>query len=326
MVKYLIIRFSSIGDIVLTTPLIRCLKEQVADAEIHYLCKPAYASILASNPYIDKLHLLAENEFETRKELKEEGFDYIIDLQNNIRSSRIKRDLKRMYFTIDKLNFKKWLLVNFKINKLPEIHIVDRYLETVKLFDVKNDGKGLDYFIPEKDVVDKNNLPYPYSKGFMTMVIGAQHATKKLRPEKLSSLCSNLVAPIIIIGGPEDKENGEKIIALNPEKTILNGCGKWSVNQSASVIQQANYVITHDTGMMHIAAAFKKIIIAIWGNTIPSFGMYPYLTNSNSVNFEVADLKCRPCSKIGHKECPKKHFRCMEDQDIELIAEKANSI
>ena len=184
-VKYLIIRFSSIGDIVLTTPVIRCLKQQVEDVEVHYLTKPAFASILLSNPYIDKVLTLKEDFLETISEIKEERYDYIIDLHNNLRTKRVKNRIGILSFKFNKLNVEKWLLVNFKINKLPNVHIVDRYLETVKIFDVKNDNKGLDYFIPPADEVDIKNLPEFLQSGYVGFVIGAKHFTKKLPTKKI---------------------------------------------------------------------------------------------------------------------------------------------
>lgn len=320
MVKFLIIRLSSIGDIVLTTPVIRGLKQQVEDAEIHFLTKPAFATVLKANPFIDKLHALDDVNQNTIDALKHEAFDYIIDLQNNMRSLNIKRSLKRMYFTVDKLNLKKWLLVNFRINKLPDKHIVDRYMDTCRLFDIQDDEIGLDYYIPDDEVLSMENLPEDYRSGFVALVIGAQHATKKLTKEKLADLVARINKAVILIGGPEDKEVGNFIEKANAEKKVLNACGLWSVNGSASVIKLSDVVITHDTGMMHVAAAFKKRIISVWGNTVPEFGMYPYKTASDSVIVQVDGLKCRPCSKIGHDKCPKKHFKCMEEQDLEHIA------
>lgn len=324
MVKYLVIRFSSIGDIVLTTPLIRSLKEQVENAEVHFLTKKQFAPILQANPYIKKVHLLADNSQQTIHDLKKEQFDYVLDLQNGIRSVNIKRSLKRMYFTVNKLNIRKWLMVNFKVNRLPDKHIVDRYLETVKFFDVKNDKKGLDYFIPDEDLIDHGSLPEAIKKGYIALVIGAQHATKRLPTEQLILLITKLKYPVLFVGGPEDNTRAEEIIQASPNATIYNACGKYSINQSASVIQQSNCVITNDTGMMHIAAAFKKRIITIWGNTIRDFGMYAHLPGEGSVDFEVNDLSCRPCSKLGFEKCPKKHFDCMMKQDISSIASKAN--
>jgi ADP-heptose:LPS heptosyltransferase len=317
-VKFLIIRFSSIGDIVLTTPVIRCLKQQVEGAVVHYLTKPQYASIVEDNPNIDKVHILKSYE-ETINELKDEGFDYIIDLHKSLRSWRFKNRLKVMDFSFPKLNREKWLMVHCKKNKLPDIHIVDRYFEAVKLFDVENDTKGLDYCIPEADKVDLNNYCSISSEKFIAFAIGGQHETKKLPAEKIIEICNNINIPVILLGGKEDFENGERI-NTNCKNTI-NLCGKLNLNQSASVIEQSHFVITHDTGLMHIAAALKKNIVSVWGNTIPQFGMYPYLPGEKSKIFEVEGLKCRPCSKLGHKKCPKSHFDCMMKQDVKGIGE-----
>src|SRR4051812_37393796 len=144
--KFLIIRFSSIGDIVLTTPVIRCLKQQVAGAEVHYLTKRGFKAVLENNPYIDKLHLLGDDLDETILQLQRENFDYIIDLHKNLRTLKVKRGLNKVKsVSFNKLNIQKWFLTAFKINMLPTVHIVDRYLQTIKKFGVENDGKGLDY-------------------------------------------------------------------------------------------------------------------------------------------------------------------------------------
>jgi len=325
--KFLIIRFSSIGDIVLTTPVVRCLKNQVEGAEIHYLTKKQFSGVLSSNPYIDHLWLLEDKLSELNKLLAAENFDYIIDLHNNLRSLRVKLDLRKKAFSFNKINLKKWLIVNFKINILPNNHIVDRYLETLKFFNVKNDLKGLDYFlsVDNLDSIKKNlpNLPERY----VAMVIGAQHETKKAKPESLADICNKIKIPIVILGGKDDKILAESIVTkiLNPDR-IVNAAGLLSLDQSALLVKNSELVITHDTGLMHIAAAFKKKIVSIWGNTIPEFGMYPYLSDSESRIFEVKNLKCRPCSKIGYQSCPKMHFKCMKNQNTTEIANYINSV
>jgi len=320
LVKFLIIRFSSIGDIVLTTPVIRCLKQQVEDAEVHFLTKKQFSSIVDTNPYIDKVHILKKSFYLTVSELKNEQFDYIIDLHNNVRTKRVKLSLRRLSFTVDKLNIKKWLCVNFKINKLPKIHIVDRYLETVKLFDVKNDNKGLDFFIPEKEEVEINDLDQKFKSGYVAFVIAANHLTKALPNEKAISICKKIKHPIVLIGGKDDVKRGE-IISKAVGENVINACGKYNLYGSASIVKQSNVVISYDTGLMHIASALKKKIISIWGNTVPDFGMYPYLPNEQSKIIQVEGLKCRPCSKIGYDKCPKKHFKCMNDIDEERIVD-----
>jgi ADP-heptose:LPS heptosyltransferase len=321
VVKFLIIRFSSIGDIVLTTPVVRCLKNQVDGAVIHYLTKEQFSGIPGPSPYIDRLWLYKNNMKELLIQLKKEEFDYIIDLHHNIRTLRIKNKLRKISFSFNKLNLQKWLFVNFKVNKLPDVHIVDRYLDTLKVFDVKNDLKGLDYFLPKEEP----DLPDSFLEGipekYIALVIGAQHETKKVPPVILSNICDKINFPILILGGKDDRSNAELILSqIRLNKNVLDATGKCSLSQSALLVKNAALVITHDTGLMHIAAAFKKKIISIWGNTIPEFGMYPYFPDPESKIFEVKNLRCRPCSKIGFQSCPRKHFKCMKDQNSDEIA------
>jgi heptosyltransferase-2 len=310
-VKFLILRFSSIGDIVLTTPVVRCLKKQMPEAEIHYFTKSKFEFLLRDNPYIDKVWLLDKNTNEILSQLKKEKFDYIIDLHRNIRTLRIKWTLGVPAFSFEKLNVQKWLMTQFKINYLPATHIVDRCLDTLKTFNIQNDGEGLDYFIPYKDQVELDWLPETHRKSYVAYAIGGQHFTKKMPAPRMIELCRKINHPVILLGGPEDFEAGEAIRVVLGDGLVFNACGKYNFNQSASLIQKASIVFSHDTGLMHVAAAFRKKVYSIWGNTIPEFGMYPYRTAFEKL--EVKGLDCRPCSKIGYKECPKKHFKCMND-------------
>lgn len=318
--KILLIRFSSIGDIVLTTPVIRCLKQQLPGVELHYLTKKAFAPVLENNPYIDRLHFLKEDEALTRRQLKAEKFDFVVDLHHNLRSWRFRLAMGSKSRAFNKLNFEKWLLVNAKVNRLPKVHIVDRYLATVAPLGVKNDGAGLDYFLPPNTPVPA--LPQAFSGGYTAFVIGGQHATKMLPAYKIEALCAAVHGPVCLLGGPEDAAKGDAIAQTNPEK-IFNAAGKFPLNQSVQLLKSAKIVITHDTGLMHIAAAFKQKIITLWGNTVPELGMYPYMAGAYS-GFEQK-LPCRPCSKIGFASCPKGHFRCMRDQNIAAIAAQANA-
>ena len=322
--KILIIRFSSIGDIVLTTPVIRCLKQQLPDAEIHYLTKYAYRAIVEYNPYLDKVHFLHDDVAPVIEDLKKENFDYIIDLHHNLRTMKVKRALHKVpSYSFNKLNIQKWVFTALKINMMPDVHIVDRYLKTVQKLGVRNDGQGLDYFIPERDKVPDNDIPAAQSLGYVGIVIGAAHSTKKLPIKKLQELCAKINHPIVLMGGSEDRDMGNEIAAIDKVK-IYNSCGKFSINESADLVRRARVIITHDTGLMHIAAAFKKPVISIWGNTVPAFGMAPYYGNALVANdiFEVKGLWCRPCSKIGFDRCPLGHFKCMTKQDMDTLATK----
>lgn len=309
--KVLIVRFSSIGDIILTTPVVRCLKTQRPDIEVHYVTKASYQYLLTDNPYIDKIHLLEDNLWTLIKQLRNEKFDLVIDLHYNLRTLQIKTALGVQSYSFNKLNWEKWLFVNWRINALPNVHIVDRYLNTLQNLGVINDDRGLDYFIPYRDIIELDWLPVTHQKGYVAYAIGGQHETKKLPLNRMIELCEKINYPIVLLGGKEDIANGEMIEKAIGTNLIYNACGKCNFNQSSSLIQQSKLVFSHDTGLMHVAAAFKKKVYSIWGNTIPEFGMYPYQTNF--VLLENRQLTCRPCSKIGYKRCPKGHFKCMNE-------------
>lgn len=321
MKKILVVRFSSIGDIVLTSPVIRCLKNQIADAEIHYLTKETHLPILKNNPYIDKIYTIKKNIQKVLPELRKEHYDYIIDLHNSIRSNALILNLCRPFNTVKKQNIKKELYVSTKINLLPKTHIVDRYFKTVEFLKVFNDGKGLDYFIPEADMVDLKELPETHRNGYVALVIGGKHYTKRMPENKLISLCKKIDKPIIILGGSENAETAMAISEAVGEK-VFNSCGLFSLNQSASIVKRAKQVISNDTGLMHISTAFNVPVISVWGNTVPAFGMYPYYpkgSESKSKIIEVKGLSCRPCSKLGFEKCPKEHFNCMNQINEEEI-------
>ena len=330
MAKFLIIRFSSIGDIVLTTPVIRCLKKQVPDAEIHFLVKDSFRSVVAHNPYIDKIHVLAHSWELMIEELQTEEYDCIIDLHHNSKTFRVKQALakgrsgKLQSFSFYKLNIQKYFYTAFKINMLPKVHIVDRYLKTIESVGVKNDGAGLDYFIAKEEETSLKDIPASHHAGYIACVIGAAHGTKRWPVHKWKEFCKQMNHPVILLGGPEDKVNGDEIAAVDMTK-IYNACGKFKLNESADLVQKAKLVISNDTGLMHIAAAFKKQIISLWGNTVPSFGMTPYYGYApvSDVILQVNKLWCRPCSKIGYDKCPLGHFKCMEKIEVTAVLERA---
>ena len=321
--KILLIRFSSIGDIVLTTPVIRCLHKKFPDAELHVLTKAAYRSIYAANPYVDKVFELTMNMKEVVKQLRKERYDFIVDLHKNWRSWRVRLALRRPSASFPKLDFKKFLYTKLKLGKLPDVHIVDRYFKAVEKLGVCNDGQGLDFFFNEGDEMHYEDLPEAFRDGFVAVVIGGQHATKILPVDKVVEVCEALDYPVILVGGPEDAARGDRVKS-KVGSYVGNSCGSLTVGQSASLLKLADAVLTNDTGMMHIAAALRKPIVSVWGNTVPEFGMYPYLPQAMrpSAIVENKGLRCRPCDKLGYSKCPKGHFKCMNSLDSREIAKK----
>jgi ADP-heptose:LPS heptosyltransferase len=324
MPRFLVIRFSSIGDIVLASPLLRCLKQQLANAEIHFLTKIAYRPIHEYNPFIDRHLLFNENYSSLIPLLRKQNYEIIIDLHNNIRSWIFKRALSAPSFSVNKENFRKWKMVHFK-QRLSLSHIVFRFLETARPLGVQFDGKGLDYFLPpelnETDPCRNGSLPHHFQNDYLVVVCGARHQTKQPPVALLKRLIKGRQA--VLLGSDEDHGRAE---AIREGPHHVNLAGKLTLHQSAWIIKHARKVITPDTGLMHIAAAFGKEIISLWGNTIPEFGMSPfYGRNENRSHVFEVKLPCRPCSKIGFKKCPKSHFNCMNLQNAEAIIRAIDS-
>lgn len=319
-VKILVLRFSSIGDIVLTTPVVRNIKKSLKNVELHYLTKASFQKVLNHNPYIDRLWCFNKEPNEVLDKLLDEKFDYVVDLHKNLRTLRLKRKLKTVSFSFDKLNVNKFLLTSLKINRMPKTHIVDRYLSAVSSLGVVNDGQGLDYFTEpaaETKLLElSKNLPDKYT----VVVVGAAHLTKVPTVKKYREILQAVDRVFVLIGGKEDCITAGKI-EENLGVSLFNFCGKTTLDTSALLIRNAELVITPDTGMMHVAAAYKRPVVSLWGNTVPEFGMTPYfgMNNVPSLIAEVKELSCRPCSKIGHSSCPKKHFNCVEQLNVDEI-------
>ncbi|MGB0914512.1 MAG: glycosyltransferase family 9 protein [Crocinitomicaceae bacterium] len=324
--KILVVRFSSIGDVVLTTPVVRALKNQLDFPEIHYLTKKPFASILEGNTNVDRVITIDKSIDEVVEKLKKEKYDWVIDLHNNIRTTSLKKKLRRPSRTFKKLNLKKWLLVKLKFDQMPDVHVVDRYFDAVKSLGVVNDQREGEFSISEFDYVDVERKFGLAPKTYVSIAIGAQFATKRMPKELLVKLINQINQPVIIVGGPMDKALAEEVLIEIERKDVWNACGDFNLKQSASLVGQSAKLVTNDTGMMHIAACLIVPVVSVWGNTVPSLGMYPYYPTDSSMFsiHEVKDLNCRPCSKIGYQKCPKGHFKCMNDQSVTGILESIN--
>ncbi|HLY72230.1 MAG TPA: glycosyltransferase family 9 protein [Puia sp.] len=328
--KFLIIRFSSIGDIVLTTPVIRCVKKQVQNAEVHFLSKRSFKTVTECNPYIDKFFYYDDDLDALIRDLKKEKYDHIIDLHKNIRSYKIRLALRCKTLSYKKESVQKFLLTKLRINTMSGRHIVLRNLDAVRSLGVIDDGFGLNYFIAQKDNVDAEDLPASHSMGYVAMVIGASYYTKKLPVYKLREICSKLNYPIVLVGGKEDLDEGNAVAEIDQVK-IYNACGKFNLNESADIVRKSKLVISHDTGLQYIASAFNKPTLAIWGGTSPKLDVEPFygsrfLASTEKmpyVNILVSGLTCQPCSNFGKKRCPLGHFKCMHLQDVDLIVKEA---
>ena len=316
MKKILIIRLSSIGDIVLTSPIVRCLKNQTG-ASVHYLVKPEFKALLENSPYIDKLHLLKSRLKLTIDEIKEENFDYLVDLHNNIRTIILKKSIRIKSFTYSKQSFRRFLQLNFS-PKIKLNHVVNNYFLALNSLNVKNDNRGLDYFfsneITELDVESK----------YICWSVGASHQNKMLSVETIICICNEIDLPIYLIGGKKETEIGNNIVFNTENKRVKNFCGKANLNHSAKIIDKCSLLLTNDTGMMHIGAALKKKIISFWGCTKPSQGFKPYIDFPKSVEI-IYNPNSKPCSKHG-KFCKSSVYGCVKKIKPENIVNEIKKV
>ncbi len=318
--KILVIRFSSMGDIIYTTPIVRCLKKQLPSAEVHFLTKPAFKYIYDNNPYVDKLLLLKPTLSETIKEIKAEHYDYIIDLHNNLRTTLIKLNVGVKSSTYKKQRIRKWLSLKFNLKLVPPTHLVERYMKTVAFLGVKNDEQPIDYYV-KTDHQLSQLLPPSHQNNYVAFVIGATHFTKRMPNQKIISICAAINRPVVLLGGEDVKANGEEIASsLNH---VYNACGITTLDESVFLVSKATHILGFDTGLTHIAEAFDKPIASIWGGTAPELlGVQPYKVKDALV--AEIDLPCRPCSKFGLEKCPLGHFKCMNDMPEKMIVDFAN--
>jgi heptosyltransferase-2 len=319
--KILIIRLSSLGDILLTTPLVRAIKTQFPNIKIDMLVREEYADVIKLNPYLDNKLFFKKNDQDYNKlieQLRENDYGLVIDLQNNLRSKKVASSLNIKTVKFDKRSFDKFLLVNFKINRLNEAPPIPfRYARTIQ--NIKLDEQGLDLFT-DKSVnsvlTGKNNLI-----GFCP---GARHFTKRWPTEYFVELGNKLVQnghTIVLFGGKIDKEIcTELAVKISGAINLSNDD---DLLQTAADMKLCEKVVCNDSGLMHTASAVGTKVLAIFGSTVKEFGFIPF--NCDHLILENNLLTCRPCSHIGRSDCPKKHFECMKSIKPEFVFEQLKS-
>jgi heptosyltransferase-2 len=327
----LVIRFSSAGDIILTSLFVRALRRRFPDAKIHYLTKQAFAPLVEHSPYIDRVIAIEpgwgmRDLARLKSELiRENGDDYdiVFDLHDSLRSRYFRATLGKELAVLRKPTFKKWLLVQRKINRLrPIIPIPERYLAVGNRFGLENDSQGLDLFIGDTfaPIVPLEGRPT------IGLAPGARHATKQWLPEYFSALGTTLAdkhnARIVLLGAPEERDLCGEIAAHITGETV-NLAGRTSLLESAAAIDACDAVVTNDSALAHVAAARKHPVVAIFGSTVQEFGFAPYGTPS--VVVENEGLYCRPCTTIGRATCPEGHFRCMREVTVEMVMRAVES-
>jgi len=306
--KILIVRLSSLGDVLLTTPVLRSIKKSNPKIEIDFIVRSEYEDALKYNPNISKVFSYIKNGDNKKifDELIKRNYDLIIDLQNNNRSAGIVQSLSKPVAKFYKPTLKKFLLVHFKINLFGEIiSIPERYANSFN--EIKLDEKGSELFIPEEIKPQTN-----FDKNTIGFCPGSKHYTKMWPAEYFIELGNKLIADgnkIILLGGKDDKQICDEISSQIIGS--INLCSEDNLLQIAADMKNCKLVVCNDSGMMHTAAAVNVPVVAIFGSTVKEFGFFPY--KSRSLVLENNSLSCRPCSHIGRNNCPQKHFKCMKE-------------
>ena len=311
--KILIIRLSSLGDILLATPMIRSIQREFPDKKIHFLLRSEYESVLINNHFLEKIFLFFRIDEDNKKlirELRKEKYDLIIDLQNNFRSAVVCNKLRVKTIKFDKRDTAKFLLVNFKVNFLknaPQMPV--RYAAIFE--DLKLDDENLDLITL--------NAPSPLfdpNKKYIGFAPGSRHFTKMWPKEnyiQLGKMLNDDGYTIALLGGKDDRLVCAEIAAKIDSIDLSN---KNDLLQTAADIKKCSGIVCNDSGMMHTACAEDVKVLAIFGSTVKEFGFTPYYGKESGLPtkflvLENKSLSCRPCTHIGRDKCPKTHFKCM---------------
>ena len=313
----LIIRLSSLGDILLTTPLIRSLKSKYPDIQIDFLLKEQYKGTVQHNPHLRSVYTLNENYDELAGIISKNKYDLIIDLQNNLRSHKLTRKTRSKKVRFKKHDIKKMLLVKFKINMLkglPQIPV--RYSNTIKGFNL--DDKGLEIFIHEDKVSNLTD-----DRNYIGIAPGSRHFTKMWPSYYYIYLCKMLTVndfTVVLLGGKKDKEICNEISELFPK--AINLCNEDDILQTVTNMKKCRAIVCNDSGLMHAACAAGVPVVSFFGSTVKEFGFTPY--NNKNLILENNSLSCRPCSHIGRDKCPKSHFNCMKEITPQMAFKNIN--
>ncbi len=321
--KKLLIRLSSAGDVLLTSPLLKIIREREPDSEIHFVVKSSYADLVRLNPNVDRLHLVQEggdiHELERlRKELISERFELTLDLHNNFRSVYLRRGTAPEIRVITKDIFKRTLLVRTKFNFFRSVRPVA--LKYAQTYDSSvTEVPRPEVFVAPETIAASDRLWTAGGKDSRPSVFlcpGARHFTKRWPANYWRTLTESLTKDyrVVLLGSIEDSDLCHDIAnGLD----VYDFAGRLSIMESTAMLTRASAVVTNDSYLMHAANALGKKVVALFGSTVREFGFFPYAVENRVL--EVDGLSCRPCSHIGLEECPRSHFKCMMETTPQAV-------
>ena len=327
--KVLVLRLSSIGDIILTSPFLRVFKGRFPETQLHYVVRKEYAELLRWNPHIDDLITVDVSHGRRALEtlnlaLSGERYDAVFDLHNHLRTRIIRNGISRHIHSINKRALRRLLLVGAHINTYGDVvPVPDRYIETGARYGLVPDTRGPELFYPDevRDAAAALLVASGWSEPAPLIGIcpGSQHFTKRWPLERYSELTRVLLDrghTVAVFGSADDAALGDALSKLDAAR-VIDLCGRASLLETAAMMRCCSAIVANDSGLMHLATAVNRPVVAIFGSTVKEFGFFPY--NSPAAVLEVADLPCRPCTFNGRSACPKDHFRCMRDISVESV-------
>jgi lipopolysaccharide heptosyltransferase II len=311
----LIIRLSSLGDIVLTFPLVLALREKYPSAQIDFVVKKEYREVLEFCPGISNVFALDTAVGRSgldalRNTFRKNPYSHVLDLHNNFRSRILRRGVGEHLSIINKRTLQRWLLVKFKLNLLKNApDVVGRYFETANALGVVDSGNA-----PNISIGSSRDPK------LVAVAPGARHWNKRWPKENFIEVARKLLADgykIELYGSADERTLAEEISIALASDRVTNLAGELSIKESTEHLSHASLAITNDSGLMHIANALDMPTISIFGPTIREFGFMP--RGENAIVVQNDGLSCRPCTAIGREDCPKGHFRCMKEITTEIV-------
>ena len=316
--KLLIIRLSSIGDVILTTPVLAAIKKKYPDARIDFVVMEPFKDAISGNPHIDNLILFDKTKYQGiggiyrfAQTLKGIHYDLIIDLHAKIRSRLIALFITGKVLRYKKRALWKSLLVPLRLARYHvDDTIVRNYFRPLEKIHVYFTREDLSF-----DFTAQNSVKVKPYQGAVIMAPGAANPTKQWPASHFADLGKMLDDPIVLIGGKDEYQICQEICDAVGDR-CHNLAGQLSLKESGALIATAKFIVCNDSGPFHMARGTQTKAYVIFGPTDPN--MFSY--NEKTVLI-YAGLDCAPCSLHGDKECPQGHFNCMLSLTPEKVYE-----
>jgi len=314
VLRILCVRFSSIGDVLLTTPLVRVLRRRHPDAELYFVTKRAMAPLVVENPHLTRVIELDPQERMTdlARRLRTLGPTHGLDLHGSVRSLALRWLVPCSWSGYSKRKLARTTLIATKINIYgKQVPVPERYFEAARALDVAPDGGPPEFFLaPAARAHMKHWLAEVGldQKPFVVIAPGAAHATKRWPSQHWQVLTERLQQVgygVVAVGGPADRA---LVTALGAR--VINVAGEFTLQETGACLARAAVLVSGDTGVMHMASGVGTPVVALFGPTVEPFGFFPYTRRAAVLE---RDLGCRPCSAMGTDRCPLGHHRCLEE-------------